>query len=385
MQKHKKNLLRILVICVMFWSSSLKAADLSETLTLPMGAVKELTIDSPEGIKVKGNSVHLFQTSESTYKVIALKEGLSVIDPTPISRTQEPILIRVEASIKRDHECQEIHFKCKGNVVSNEVRSIDQIYALNSFVDEKWVDQTRGKIHFGASPTEILGVGVESVSKLPGRVLIVKGNLSKAEQDLIARALSHLIVIFPQKIVPSKYIKISFQFSSDRDDHARDFGRLATKQMDVPPHIGEESNQEHDSISTKIMKIEHAKDFSFVESFTNNNGEYLRVEGQGNVLWDSRLGYANFRVKLKSDSGESEVNTNFQTKFNDRNIIADSTLKGNKNAESRLDPWGRIPIISILFKIFLKKTFDTRSSVSVEIIDNYLQIGAQQGNVGTSL
>lgn len=384
MQEYKENILRVLVTS-MFWTANLKAADLSETLTLPMGAVKELTIDSPEGIKVKGNSVHLFQTSESTYKAIALKEGLSVIDPTPVSRTQDPILIRVDATKKRDLECEETHFRCKGNVVSNDVRSIDQIYALNSFVDEKWVDQTRGEIQFGRNPTEILGVEVESVSKLPGRVLIVKGNLNKAEQDLISRALSHLIVVFPQKIVPSKYIKISFQFSSDRDDHAKDFGRLATKQIDVPPFLWEESNQEHESISTKIMKIDHAKDFSFVESFTYINGEYLTVVGQGNVLWDSRLGYANFRVKLKSDSGESEVNTNFKTKFNDRNIIAESILKGNKNAESRLDPWGRIPIISVLFKIFLKKTFDTRSSVSVEIMDSYQQIGAQQGNVGRSL
>ncbi len=371
MQEYKKNILRILVTATLYSSASLKAGEFYETLSLNIGDVKELTIDSPEGIKVKGSSVHLFQTSISTYKAIALKEGHSVIDPTPISRTQDPILIRVENNIRKDLECQEMHFRCKGNVVLNEVRTIDQIYALNSFIDEKWVDQTKGEIHFGRHPTEILGIDVESVSKLPGRVLIVKGSIPKAEQDLISRALSRLIIVFPQRNVPSKFIKINFEFSSDREDHAKDFGRLAAKQLDLPPHLGEESNQGHDSSSTKIIKIEHDKKFSFAESFVLNNGEFLRVEGHGSVLWDSHLGYANFRVKLKSDSGESEVDTNFQTRFNDRNIIADSILKGNKLAEARLEPWGRIPIISVLFKIFFKKTFDTRSIVAVEIMDSH--------------
>ncbi len=378
MQDYKENLLRVLVTLLMLCNADLKAGEISETLILPIGAIKELSINSPEGIKVKGNSVHLFQTSESTYKAIALKEGLSVIDPTPVSRTQDPILIRVESPRKIDHDCEEIHFTCKGNLVSRDVRSIEQIYALNALVDDKWIDQTKGEIDFGQKPKEIFGVSVESATKLPGRVLIVKGNLRKPDQDLISRGLGNLIVIFPQKSFPSKYIKVGFQFSSVREDQAKDFGRLTTAQIDTPPNTGEKSNQEHDSSSAKIMKIESDKSFSFMEAFVLSSGEFLRVEGQGNVQWDAHLGYANFRVKLKSDSGESEVNTNFQTQFNDRNIVADSLLKGNKNAEARLDPWGRIPIISVLFKIFLKKTFDTRSQVWVEILDNYQQIGVER-------
>ena len=84
-------------------SGYLSAGGHSETLTLPIGAVKEFVIDSPEGIKVKGNSVHLFQTSASTYKVIALKEGLAIIYPTPVSRTQDHLLIRVEDNKKNEY------------------------------------------------------------------------------------------------------------------------------------------------------------------------------------------------------------------------------------------------------------------------------------------
>jgi hypothetical protein len=126
------------------------------------------------------------------------------------------------------------------------------------------------------------------------------------------------------------------------------------------------------------MKIESNQDFSFVESLALNNGDFLRIEGQGNILWNATVGSAKFRITLKSDSGQSEVSTNFKTKLNDKNLIADSTLKGNKNTESSLYPWGSIPIISVAFKMFLKKSFDTRSKVWVEILDSYEPLGSHE-------
>jgi hypothetical protein len=369
MQKCKKNILRILVALAFFSTEHGRSESPSGSITLKIGGVRELNIDSPEGIKVKGSSVHLYQTSASTYKAIGIKAGLSIVDPTPVSRTDQPILIRVEAEEKEEElNCKNIGLYCERNQISGMVQTVQQIYFLNGNVDRKWSDLTSGQISFKGQEPTILGIPIHSIEKHPGRILMIHGNLTLENQNTISKVLSNLKVVFPRKNVLSKYVKVVFQFTSEGSANLKDFSKIIADPTKIAPSTGKEASQDQESTSEKVIRVENAQKFSFTESFKTKNGELSAIEGQGNFLWDSKIGIGSFRVKSKSEVGESVTDTSFQTEFNTLTLLSDSILNGNKNAGATLSPWGHIPILSILFKVFTERSFDTRSKVWVELL-----------------
>jgi hypothetical protein len=369
MQKCKKNFFRKLVVGFLIILPSVAKTQPTENITLEIGQSKTIEVLSDETLKVKGNSIHVYQSSQNTYQIIALRKGVSILDPTPTSREQNPIIISVEPPRKSQYSCLPFGLTCAERVISGQIIDLRQVYFINAILEKDWVDLTTGTITSKTTPIKILGSLVSSISKLPGRILVIEGKVPKVEKLSLNKSFPNLTLHFLDNAGPTKKIKVYFEISESDSLETREIQLSQRPNLPASWNYGGDSSRNIIASASKIFSLTDQEKFAFKESFKPKEWEVFNFSGSGTISWNPQSATIDYQVALSVGTEISQVKSSLKATENAPILLSESKVNSNRRLKNLTLPWAKIPIVGPLFRTLLTSTYQTNCRIWLEILN----------------
>jgi hypothetical protein len=369
MQKCKKNFFRKLVVGFLIILPSVANTQPTENITLEIGQSKTIEVLSDETLKVKGNSIHVYQSSQNTYQIIALRKGVSILDPTPTSREQNPIIISVEPPQKSQYSCLPFGLTCAERVISGQIIDLRQVYFINAILEKDWVDLTTGVITSKTTPIKILGSVVSSISKLPGRILVIEGKVPKVEKLSLNKSFPNLTLHFLEDAGPTKKIKVYFEISESDSLETREIQLSQRPNLPASWNYGGDSSRNIIASASKIFSLTDQEKFAFKESFKPKEWEVFNFSGSGTISWNPQSATIDYQVALSVGTEISQVKSSLKATENAPILLSESKVNSNRRLKNLTLPWAKIPLVGPLFRTLLTSTYQTNCRIWLEILN----------------
>ena len=369
MQKYKKNILRKLVMIALIFKEMIAWSSTTQNIELEVGQIKNIQIDSDETIKVKGNSIHVYQVSSNIYQIIALNKGISVVDPTPTSREQHPFIISVGVAKKSNDSCLSYGLKCADNLLSGQVRDISQLYFINAILDKDWVDISAGTLTNQERPLTLLSSPVHSINKMPGKILVIKGSFTESERKSLEKSLSNLSLTFLEESRLTKKIRVYFEISESSSLEIND---VHLSKKSVFPDLwsyGSDSGRTILASTSKIFSLTESEKFEFSESFRPKESDTFRFSGSGTISLEDASAEVEYQVEVLVGTETSQVKSSLKSSYDTPILLSDSTAHMNGGLKELTMPWAKIPILGPLFKTMFNSSYHTQCRIWLEIIN----------------
>lgn len=368
MQKCKENFFRKLVTSFLFLHS-VASASTPENITLEIGQSKTIEILSDETLKVKGNSIHVYQSSPTNYQIIALHKGVSILDPTPTSREQNPIIVSVSPPKKSHDSCLPFGLTCVENAISGQIRELTQIYFINAILDKTWIDLTTGVVTSKTAPIKILGSAVSSISKLPGKILVIEGRLPEVEKLSLIKSFHNLTIHFLKDSGPTKRIKVYFEISESDSLETREIQLSQRPNLPASWNYGRDSSHNVIASASKIFSLTDQERFTFKESFKPKEWEVFNFSGSGSISWKHQSVIISYQVSLTVGTEISQVKSSLIATDKAPILLSESNVNSNGRFKNLILPWAKIPIVGPLFRTLLSSKYQTKCRIWLEILN----------------
>lgn len=367
MRKNKKDYLRS--ILALFFSLNLLYSEriFSKNITLKVGESTQLNIESDEQMKVKGGSIHVVDLRSNHYQIIGIKKGVAIIDPTPLSRSQPPMIVEVLSTETDAHEqglnCSKLSLSCKNEAIHGEITKLNQLAFLHD-QSRHITDFTEGIINSESDPV-LKTMGIISIQKFMGRQISIRIRCSEgAESATRAYWRNFRVQIICEN---SKARQAIFFFEIEKLDDDVKSNRSISKNLLISATDRDEIDKKIISYAEKKLLISDTTNFDFKVQSLSHGNVTLNFEVQGKIKFLDSCAAAMLSAGAGSTSAKDEARSEILIPYDTKVLLSDTESSDQLSEAYSLAPWSHLPIVGILFRNMARTHSRLKQKISLII------------------